>query len=204
MTDNQGAGSAPDGQAPTGDAPPAGTRPSDGGQAPTSTPTTPPPSDDPDAGLSEADLRAALKKTRAEAAGYRTKVREHEEAVEAAKRAGMSEVERLKTERDEAKAAAESSARLVKTLTVRSAVLEAATKAGFRNPEIAYRLIDMDALDVTDDGKVRGIEGVLRTLLEKDPYLGTPKGGDFGGGPRGGAGAGVDMNAFIRRAAGKG
>lgn len=199
MADND----APEGQAPAGGEPQAGA-PS-GGQAP-ATPPTPqtPPDDDPDAGLSPEDLRKVLKKTREEAASARTKNRELEEKVQAAEREKLSEAERLKLERDEAVSASEAKDRQIRTLEARSVIFESATKLGFRNPEIAHRLVDLDKIEFTDDGRPKGIDALLKKVIEGDPYLAKGvNGADYGGGPRGGSGSGVDMNDVIRRAAGK-
>jgi len=207
MTEAEGASTSDGGQAPSDGAPPAGTPPPVTGQAPEATPTTgtPPVDDDPDAGLSEADLRRLLKRVRGEAAENRTKLREREEKDEAARRAAMTDLERTAAERDEARAAAAERERTIRHLTARTTIFEAATKAGFRNPELAYRLVDLDTLEYTDDGTPKGVDAALRKVLERDPYLASAKGGgDFGGGPRGGGdGSGQDMNAFIRRAAGR-
>jgi hypothetical protein len=199
MEGEAGAAGAAQGQAPSDGAPQAGTPPPANGQAPAAPPTP----DDDLAGLSEADLRDALKKTRSEAAQHRVKVREYEEKAAEAARAKLTETERLAAERDDAKAKAEALERQVKSLTARQAILESATKAGFRNPEIAYRLLDHERLEYGDDGRPKGVDAELKRLLEREPYLGKAQGGDFGGGPRGGAGSGVDMNALIRRATGR-
>lgn len=203
-----GATSAPEGQAPAGGAPQAGSQPNPGGQAPAgSAPAAPPAKpadDDPDAGLSEADLRQALKKVRAEAADQRIKLKGHEDKAEADRLAKLSESERLTAERDKAIADLAAKDGEIRNLTARTVILEAATKAGFRNPELAYRLIDVGSLEFGSDGKPKGVDQELRKLLEKEPYLAKGQGsGDFGGGPRGGAGGGVDMNDMIRRATGR-
>lgn len=207
MSENEGASTPDAGPAPVDGTPPAGTPPTGTGQAPATnpTPTPKPVDDDPDAGLDEAGLRSLLKRTRGEAAGYRTKLREREEADEAARRAAMTDLERAQAERDEARNALAERDRTMRDLRARTVILESATKAGFRNPELAYRLVDLEDLEFTADGSPKGVDAALRKLLERDPYLGkTQNGGDFGGGPRGSGGAsGDDMNAFIRRAAGR-
>lgn len=207
MTEAAGASTPDGGQAPADGAPPAGTPPPAAGQAPAATPTpTPPPvDDDPDAGLDEAGLRAALKKVRGEAAGNRTKLREHEERAEAERLAKLTDIERAQAERDAALASSTAKDKTIRDLRARTVILESATRAGFRNPELAYRLVDVDSLEFDNDGRPKGVDAALRKLLEADPYLGkAPAGGDFGGGPRGGGnGDGQDMNAFIRRAAGR-
>lgn len=86
---------------------------------------------------------------------------------------------------------------------VRMAVLDAASRLGFRSPELAFRALDRSGIEFKEDGSPRNVEKLLRELLEREPYLGKPAGApDFGGGPRGQTPAGgSDMNTLLRAAA---
>lgn len=82
---------------------------------------------------------------------------------------------------------------------VRLAALTAATKLRFRNPELAYRLIERGAVTFNKDGEPTNVENLLKGVLDGNDYLAAGD-GDFGGGERGG-GTPVanDMNTLIRR-----
>lgn len=83
-----------------------------------------------------------------------------------------------------------------------AAVSRVATKMKFVNPGLAYRLVDLKALEY-DDGKPveKSIEDALKPLVESDPYLVSSKPrGDGGGGPRGGDASGQSMNDRLRNA----
>lgn len=54
---------------------------------------------------------------------------------------------------------------------IQSAVVVAATTLGFRNPADAHALADLSAVEITDDGKVVGVEDALKALLEGREYL---------------------------------
>jgi len=53
---------------------------------------------------------------------------------------------------------------------IEMAVLTAAQKANWRDPQDAMRLIDTSVLEVSDEG-VKGVEDQLKALAEKKPYL---------------------------------
>lgn len=92
-----------------------------------------------------------------------------------------------------------------RTATLQVATTSAARKLGFRDPDLASRLIS-DEVEFTDSGEPRNIDKLLTDLAKAHPYLlsGTTGGGDAGLGPRGApAGANDDINTMIRRAAGR-
>lgn len=123
-----------------------------------------------------------------------------------------AEKEKAQAEQTESERLAERIADLERQLTdrvrreqeqsLRLASITAAQKLGYRNPDLAYRLIDSAAVQYGEDGLPRNVEQMLTALAKSDPYLLTQT--DFGGGPRGGSAAqGTDMNALIRKAAGR-
>lgn len=112
----------------------------------------------------------------------------------------------------EAEDRAEKAEAQLQKASIRTVALEEATKLGFRNPALAYRLIDGDEVDWDDDRPVN-VKSLLKKLLEDDPYLkGRAKrneededdgeDADAGRG-RGRKSKGFDMNAEIRSAAGR-
>ena len=112
-----------------------------------------------------------VKKLRAEAAGYRRRVRELEEKVKRYEDEKLSEQERLQKrlvelEQEHAQVLAE-----MEALRLRHAVERAASKLGFRNPEDAYQLADLSGVAINEDGTVEGIEAALKALAKERPYL---------------------------------
>lgn len=104
---------------------------------------------------------------------------------------------------------------------VKDAVAEAARRLRFRNPDVAFRNIDLagveaevdlsgDAPNVTIDQATKTlIERRLGALADSEPYMLDPNaqrqlpGAGSGTGGNGGAGGNAAMNAAIRRAAGR-
>lgn len=90
----------------------------------------------------------------------------------------------------------------------RSKVLERMRADGFRNPETAVRLFDLDKISEGQDGKMTGYDDQFAAIKKSDPYLL----GNIPGGRAGmftGAGADIDpdanqqINNAIRRASGR-
>lgn len=90
----------------------------------------------------------------------------------------------------------------------RSKVLERMRADGFRNPETAVRLFDLDKISEGQDGKMTGYDDQFAAIKKSDPYLL----GNIPGGRAGvftGAGADLDpdanqqINNAIRRASGR-
>ena len=94
----------------------------------------------------------------------------------------------------------------------RSEVRAALSAAGASGAvlDLAAKADEFAELKVTDEGVVQGLDQAIADFKKAMPDLfkAQPAGGgkapDFGGGPRGTpAGAGTDLNTFIRRAAGR-
>jgi hypothetical protein len=66
-------------------------------------------------------------------------------------------------------------------MLLRAEVQAEATKQGFRNPAVAYRLADLSAIEIGEDGSVAGVDAALKALAENEPYL---LGGDGGETPK--------------------
>jgi hypothetical protein len=43
--------------------------------------------------------------------------------------------------------------------------------AKFKNPKTAFRLLDLDDVEVDDDGSIEGLEDAIKALAKSDPYL---------------------------------
>lgn len=134
--------------------------------------------------------------------GYRLREKQRDEAETAKAQAEQSESERLAGRVADLERQLTDRVRREQEQSLRLASITAAQKLGYRNPDIAYRLLDTAAVEYADDGSPRNVERLLEALAKSDPYLLTRT--DFGGGVRGdSAAAGPDMNSLIRRAAGR-
>lgn len=85
-------------------------------------------------------------------------------------------------ELEEAEAARE---RVARDAAIHVAVVSAAARLGFADPEDALRLMDAEAVELVD-GKPRDIDRLLSEILKAKPYLkAAAKPADFGQGDRG-------------------
>ena len=142
-------------------------------------------------------LQRELAEARREAAKYRTDLRKVTDAQ-------LSESERLQRRVTELETEREAISVRDHERAIRLAALEAAAKLGFRDPDLAVRLVDPSAVEVSDDGSPKNVERLLADVLTRSPYLARPgASADFGGGVRGSGPSGTDMNRLIRRAAGR-
>ena len=151
-------------------------------------------------------LQRELTEARREAAKHRTELARYKDAESAAAEAAKSELQKAIERAEAAERARDERDAQLKGFQLRLATVEAARKAGFRNPEIAHRLISMSEVEYTDQGEPKNLDTILAKIAKSDPYLvngqasGSP---DLGGGPRGTPPA-TDVNTMIRRAAGRG
>ena len=135
-------------------------------------------------------LLREIKALRKENAKWRTQLRSTEEQQQAKAKAEMTELERLQTELREAQDARTRAEQARLQTAVKSQVIAAAAKAGYNDPEDAYRMIDPSTLDVDDDGTVGGLDEAVKTLLKSKPYLAKQATGTYsptnpaGGAPR--------------------
>lgn len=119
--------------------------------------------------LDAASLMAELKRVRREAAKYRTDLRQLQTQAEEAQRAQLPEVDRLKADLAAAQRQIAEREAQVAEQRLRSAVLAAAARQGFVDPEDAFRMLDREALG--ENGSVDGIEEALGALRKAKPYL---------------------------------
>lgn len=118
-----------------------------------------------------ASLRAALKAANAESATRRKKLDELEAAEEERKAAQLSEVEKARKAQADAEAKALATEERLRTAAIRNAVVLAASKANFYDPEDAFRLADLAEVQVAEDGTVTGVDNALKTLTKAKPHL---------------------------------
>ena len=121
--------------------------------------------------LDAASLMAELKRVRREAAKYRTDLRQLQAQAEEAQRAQLPEVDRLKADLAAAQRQIAEREAQVAEGRLRSAVLAAAARQGFVDPEDAFRMLDREELALGENGSVDGIEEALGSLRKAKPYL---------------------------------
>lgn len=155
MSEETKTGGMPDGGAPDGGMPNG-----DGGQ--------------PTAAELAAELervKAALKTANSESASRRKRLEELEAAEAERTAAQLSEVEKAKKLAADAEVKAQAAEERLRTAMVRNAVVVAASKLNFYDPEDAFRLADLGEAQVGEDGKVTGVEDALKTLAKAKPHL---------------------------------
>lgn len=112
-----------------------------------------------------------VKKLRAEAAEYRKRLRELEQTVKQHEEAKLSETERLQKRLAELEREQLSWQRERQEHTLKYETMLTASRLGIVDPEAAYRLIDLAALEFDEDGKPVNLEQALKDLLKAKPYL---------------------------------
>lgn len=146
------------------------------------------------------DLAAEVAALRKEAAAARTRLKAFEKAEQDRKDADLSDLQKAQTRIAELEQEREAWTLQQQESRLRMASLSAAQKLGFREPDLAFRLLDQGAVQYAEDGTPRNVEQLLTALAKASPYLVTAA--DFGGGTRGQPASGAGMNEIIRRAAG--
>jgi hypothetical protein len=129
------------------------------------------------------------------------------------KKENLSELEKLKFEKEEADKKLIEATNKSNQMLIQSKVISVASKLKIRDPEAAFILMDKDDVSI-DNGKVLGIENSLKALIKEKPYLLDPSnndsnnqdpqsgGDDQNAGSNKPNGSSVDMNYLIRRKAG--
>ena len=151
--------------------------------------------------FTQAELDAIIEKRLARAAKEKEKALEDER-----KRATMTETEKLRAAKEEAEAQAAKTLAAANEILIRAEVKSIAADMGLVDGDAAYALIDREDVEVKD-GKVKGVKEALEALVKEKPRIkkGETKGGSVGAGTNpGSSNSKTDMNAFIRRAAGRG
>jgi hypothetical protein len=155
----------------------------------------------------EVTLTAAeAKKLRDENAALRRKSREADKASEEARKAQLSEAERLAEERAEFDREKAALAAERKSLRVRTATATTANRIGAIYPDVieAMVLSQMEAVEFDDAGAPTNIEAVITDIRRSHPHLFRAGTGSADGGPQGRqAPRGNSVNDAIRSAAGR-
>jgi hypothetical protein len=117
----------------------------------------------------------------------------------------LPEAERTAGELAELRATNDRLTSEIQRYATREAVFATASRLGFADPTDAFRLVDVE---LDDDGKPKGVEAALNKLLQDKPYLKAGQARAATGGSADAGNAGLptgadDMNANIRRLAGK-
>lgn len=79
--------------------------------------------------------------------------------------------------------------------STRLALQEQARRLGFRNPEVAARLLDREQLTFNEDGTPENADTLLKALLKSEPYLASSfSAAGIDQGARDGGGTGLSMD----------
>jgi hypothetical protein len=115
---------------------------------------------------SEAEYAALQRRMQAAdgtAAQYQAKLKEFEDA-------NKSEIERAQSAAQEAIARAEAAEQALLQEKVNNAFL-ISNKHTWHDPETALQLLDQSAIEIADDGSVRGIDAAIEALAKQKPFL---------------------------------
>ncbi len=118
-----------------------------------------------------------LRKIRAEAAKYRKKLRQLESEVDderkKAELSKMEETDKLRAIAEDAEARAKVLKERADVIAKQSAVINAASALGFYNPRDASAIVDLEQVEVDDNGTVDAeiVDEMVRLLAESKPYL---------------------------------
>lgn len=139
------------------------------------------------------------KKLRSESASLRKRLKEAEAAVQKFEMQNQTEAEK----REAALAAAEERASTAESryrkAVGRAAVAEEASKSGAISPKAIHALIQ-DAIEFDDEGSPTNVAALVEKLRTEEPALFRTPSADGG---KGAPATSQDMNALIRRAAGR-
>lgn len=116
-------------------------------------------------------MRDARKKFNSEDAKRRKRLTDLEKAESDRAAAALTETDRLKKDAADEKVKRQTAEAKYETERRHNAVLVAARKLKIRDPEDAWRLLDADALEAGEDGKLTGLDDALKALIKAKPYL---------------------------------
>lgn len=137
-------------------------------------------------------MRKELAEARREAAKYRTNLRKYEQEQQAKANESLTAEERYKVELATLQQRLASAEQAAQDRLVRSAVVTAAARAGFVDPDDAVALVDRGALEISEDGAVAGVDDAIRAIAKAKPYLVRPKATSSPAAPAGGPQAPTD------------
>lgn len=143
------------------------------------------------------------RKLRSEASGLRKRLKDAETKAQAAADAGKTDEEKRQAALKAADERATAAETRLQDANARSAVTDAATKVNAVSTRAVYALIRSD-LEFDDDGEPTNVDALLKRAQKDEPSLFRAAAGSGDGGATGPAGTENDMNARLRRAAGRG
>ena len=114
---------------------------------------------------------AYVQKLRKEAAEYRKRLRELEKALKEKEEAELSEQERLQRRVAEYEARLAELERERQERTLQYEVKLRAAAMGIVDPDAAWRLLDLAAIEFDEDGMPVNIDEALEALVKAKPYL---------------------------------
>ena len=85
--------------------------------------------------------------------------------------AQLSEADKTKKQVAELQATLAQEKAKARESAIRAAVITEASKLGFNDPNDAYKLLDLAALNVAEDGKIEGVAEAVKKLAEERKYL---------------------------------
>lgn len=128
-------------------------------------------------------------------------------------KASLSETDKLKLEKEEAEKRAGQVLENANRRLIKAEVTSVSSRLGIVSPKAAYKLLDLDDIEIDDTGDVLGVEKALKDLMKEFPFLtdsnvnsnqqntGKPGGDDQNKNPS--KKQLFDMNSLIRKAAGR-
>jgi len=143
-----------------------------------------------------------VKQLRTEAAGYRQRVRDLEAKVQQYERAKLTETERLQQLASETERRALAAESRIAQAEIRADFVEKAIQAGVTDLRLAYLAAQTEGLLGAYDPEKGVGKHNFEELRKRYPGLFRTAGGGIDAGASGGR-LGGDMNAWIRRAAGR-
>ena len=119
------------------------------------------------------DKENLVGKLRKESKGRRLKLKKIEKAEADRKKAEMTEVEKANIEKKEAEEEADKTATELKRLRIERVVEAQAIKAGVKKPALLLRLVDLDDIEVDDEGKIdeKAVAKAVKAVVKDVPEL---------------------------------
>lgn len=121
--------------------------------------------------VTEDETSGIERKLSAEAAAYRRKVRELEAKLKQYEEAQLSEQEKLQRRLAELERQQAEWERQRQETVLRYETMLAAQRMGIVDPDAAWRLIDMNAIEFDEDGNPSNLDAVLRALVQERKWL---------------------------------
>lgn len=112
-----------------------------------------------------------VKKLRREAAASRRALKELEAWKQEREQADLSDLDRARAENEAARAQLEALQKQIRGERLQNAVMSSASKAGVVDPEAAFRLLDLDAIEYDESGTPSNLDSVVKQLIKSRPYL---------------------------------